>query len=57
MVKIAKYSLENVKDIFEKHNCELITKEYNRNKDILKFKCKCKKIEDMMFKKYLTKFC
>jgi hypothetical protein len=52
-----KYSLERVQEIFQENGCELITKEYKHNKQVLEFKCKCNKFVHMSFKKYLTDFC
>lgn len=37
--------------------CKLLSTEYKKNKDILKFICKCKVETEMMFKKYLVQLC
>ena len=55
--KIAKYTFEQVKEIFEQNNCELLSTEYTKNTNILHFKCKCGIKNEIMFKKYLVQLC
>ena len=49
MTKIAKYNLDQIKEIFKINNCELLSKDYKNNKDILKYICKCGKNKKIMF--------
>ena len=55
--KNAKYSFEKVQETFLLNNCNLITKTYKKNTNILKFICKCKVENEMSFKKYLVQLC
>lgn len=55
--KIAKYTFDQVKEIFEQNNCELLSTEYTKNTNILQFKCKCANQNEMSFKKYLVQLC
>jgi hypothetical protein len=55
--KIAKYSFEKVQETFLLNNCNLLTKTYKKNTDVLKFICKCKVENEMSFKKYLVQLC
>ena len=54
MTKIAKYNLDQIKEIFKNNDCELLSKDYKNNKDILKYICKCGKNKEITFKKYLV---
>jgi hypothetical protein len=51
MTKIAKYNLDQIKEIFKNNDCELLSKDYKNNKDILKYICKCGKNKEIT-KKY-----
>lgn len=55
--KISKYTYTQVQDIFSSSGCELLSETYTKNKDILRFKCKCETICDMTFKKFLVQKC
>lgn len=57
MTKIAKYNLDQIKEIFKNNDCELLSKDYKNNKDILKYICKCGKNKEIVFKKYLVERC
>jgi hypothetical protein len=51
-----KYTLQRVQEIFKENECELISDEYEHNKKVLEFRCKCDQIIQMTFKKYLVFF-
>ena len=57
MTKIDKYNLDQIKEIFKNNDCELLSKDYKNNKDILKYICKCGQNKEIMFKKYLIERC
>ena len=52
-----KYTFEQVTTIFLSNKCKLLSTNYSKNTDILQFECKCSKIVEMQFKKYLVQKC
>ena len=52
-----KYTLEQVIEFFIENECILLSTEYTKNTQVLKFTCKCENEIDMTFKKYLVQKC
>lgn len=52
-----KYRLEQVIEFFTENEFTLLSTEYTKNTQVLKFTCKCENKIDMTFKKYLIQKC
>lgn len=52
-----KYTLEQVIEFFTENECILLSTEYTKNTQVLKFTCKCQNEINMTFKKYLVQKC
>ncbi len=53
MKRKKKYSIEEVKEIFEKENCELLSKSYVNNSDKLNYICSCGNTSSINLKSFL----
>lgn len=47
--RVFQYNLEEVKEMFREKGCELLVEEYNNNKELLLYRCKCGDINYISF--------